>query len=59
MLLGDATRDAIEKEANRALAGSLREDALRKVREGLTTLEEVARVLGVEPAYGDEVEDGS
>ena len=44
-LLGE-DRDEIEQEARAALVSSLREDGLRRVRDGLTTLQEVARVAG-------------
>ena len=59
VLLGGASRDAIEKEASRGLAGDLREDALRKVRGGLTTVEEVARIIGVQYADAVDTERGS
>ncbi|MFT5051547.1 MAG: type IV pilus assembly protein PilB [Chlamydiales bacterium] len=45
-LLGEASRDTIEQEASRALIGSMWEDGLSKVRAGLTTLEEVVRIVG-------------
>jgi len=46
-LLGGASRDVIESEAARAMSSGLREDGLRQVRAGLTTLDEIARVVGV------------
>ena len=48
VLLGGEARDVIEREANRALAVSMREDGLQKVRDGLTTVEEIARIVGVQ-----------
>jgi type II secretory ATPase GspE/PulE/Tfp pilus assembly ATPase PilB-like protein len=50
VLLGGESRDAIESVARRALVCELREDGLRQVRAGLTTLAEVARVVGLVPA---------
>ena len=47
-LLSGASRGAIEDEAQQALACSLHEGGLDKVREGLTTLEEVARIVGLQ-----------
>ena len=47
VLLGGASREQIEREAESALCSSLREDGLRKVREGTTTLEEVVRIVGL------------
>jgi len=47
-LLGGASRDELEREGNRALVCGLRDDALQKVREGLTTIEELARVVGLQ-----------
>jgi type II secretory ATPase GspE/PulE/Tfp pilus assembly ATPase PilB-like protein len=46
-LVGGASREAIEQEAAHSVDGSLCDDGLRKVREGLTTLGEVARVVGL------------
>ena len=46
-LLGGASREKIEREAEHAIGTSLRDDGLRKVREGLTTVEEIARILGL------------
>ncbi len=54
-LLGGASSDVIECETLSALGSSLCEDGLRKVREGLTTLKEVARIVGlVEPSLDEE-----
>ncbi|MHC4380959.1 MAG: GspE/PulE family protein, partial [Planctomycetota bacterium] len=53
-LLGKASRDEIEKEANKALLCSLRSDGLRRIREGDTTLEEVARIVGLQREGHDE-----
>jgi type IV pilus assembly protein PilB len=47
-LLGGGSRDEIEREGQRALLCGLRDDGLRKVREGLTTVEEIARVVGLQ-----------
>jgi type II secretory ATPase GspE/PulE/Tfp pilus assembly ATPase PilB-like protein len=47
-LLGGASRDVIEREAEAAVTTDLRGDGLRRVREGLTTLEEVARIAGLD-----------
>jgi len=46
-LLSGASRDTIEQEAALAVDGGLWQDGVRRVREGFTTLEEVARVVGV------------
>ena len=46
-LLREDSRDAIEAEATRATLCDLRSDGLDKVRQGLTSLEEVARIAGV------------
>jgi len=57
-LLRDDSRDAIEQEAQRATLCDLRGDGLDKVRQGLTTLEEVARIAGVRArAPGGAVEE--
>ena len=48
--LSGATRDQIEEEANKALVCSLREAALERVRAGVTTVEEVVRVAGIDAA---------
>jgi type IV pilus assembly protein PilB len=53
-IVGGGSRDAIEEAAAGAVDGGLWRDGLRKVRQGLTTLEEVARVVGV-PHAGDAV----
>ena len=47
VLLRDDSRDAVEAEAERALVSTLRQDGLNKVLAGLTTIEELARVVGV------------
>lgn len=47
-LLGKASRSAIEVEAEKALLCSLRSDGLRRVREGVTTLDEIARIVGLQ-----------
>ena len=47
-LLSGASRDEIEDEAHKALVTSIREDGLRQVRAGNTTLEEVARIVGAQ-----------
>ena len=41
-----APRTQIEREARLAMGERMRDDGMRKVREGLTTLEEVARIVG-------------
>ena len=56
VLLGGASREEIEAEAQRSLASSLREDGLRKVRAGLTTLAEVARIVGLPSALATDEE---
>lgn len=54
-LLGNASRSTIEIEANKALLCDLRSDGLRRVREGVTTLEEVARIVGlIDARSGDQ-----
>ncbi|MBC8405211.1 MAG: Flp pilus assembly complex ATPase component TadA [Planctomycetes bacterium] len=45
-LLGAGNRDEIEIEAERALVMDLRSDGIQKLSEGLTTVEEVARIIG-------------
>lgn len=45
-MLGDASRDDVEIEAKRALTIDLRSDGIEKLRAGLTTVEEVARIVG-------------
>jgi len=52
-LLGRASRHEIEVEANNALFCSMRQDGLRRIREGSTTLEEVARIVGLKTADED------
>ncbi|MBC8327667.1 MAG: Flp pilus assembly complex ATPase component TadA [Planctomycetes bacterium] len=47
-LLEKASRSTIEREAAKALTSDIRSEGLRKVREGLTTLEEIARVDGLQ-----------
>ncbi|MBL4670765.1 MAG: type II/IV secretion system protein, partial [Arenicella sp.] len=49
-LLSQASRSAIEAEANKAILCSLRDDGLRRVREGVTTLEEIAKIVGLQDA---------
>lgn len=46
-LLEGASRDKIERCAGNALITTLMDDGLQKVRDGVTTLEEIARVVGV------------
>ena len=46
-ILGGASRDIIEQEGARASGGSLLEAGLERVRAGQTTLEEVARIVGL------------
>ncbi len=46
-ILGGASRAEIEGEASRSSGDGMRLDGLRKVMSGETTLEEVARVVGV------------
>jgi type IV pilus assembly protein PilB len=45
-MLGESNRDEIEMEAERALVIDLRSDGIQKLCEGLTSVEEVARILG-------------
>ncbi len=47
LLVENASRGAVQEELKRCLLGDLKEDGLRKVLEGQTTLEEVARIVGV------------
>ena len=47
-----APLEAITAAARRRGMGSLREDALAKARAGLTSLQEVTRVTGDDPAQG-------
>jgi type II secretory ATPase GspE/PulE/Tfp pilus assembly ATPase PilB-like protein len=51
-VLGGVPREALEGEARRALVCTLREDGVRQVRAGETTLEELVRVIGLDPAHG-------
>ena len=51
-ILDGASRDLIESEARKALWCDLRTDGLLKVRQGATTLEEVARVVGLQQLSG-------
>ena len=46
-VLQDRSRDAIEREAAAALICSLGEDGRQKVRQGLTTVGELARIVGL------------
>ena len=46
-ILGGASRAEIESEASRSSGDGMRLDGLRKVMSGETTLEEIARVVGV------------
>ncbi len=46
-ILGGASREEIEQEAARTTGNGLHHDGVRKVRLGETTLEEVARVVGI------------
>ena len=46
-ILGGASREEIEEEAARTTGSGLHHDGVRKVRLGETTLEEVARVVGI------------
>jgi type IV pilus assembly protein PilB len=46
-LLGKASRSEIEKAADKAILCSMRLDGLRRIREGHTTLEEIARTVGL------------
>ncbi len=57
-LLSGAPRDALAREARRALFCDMRADGLRKVEAGQTTLEEVARIVGLKnlDAIGAELE---
>jgi type IV pilus assembly protein PilB len=53
-LLGKASRSEIEKSAAKAILCSMRLDGLRRIREGLTTLEEVARTVGLSHAPAED-----
>jgi len=58
VLLREDSRDAVESQAERALVSTLRQDGLHKVQTGHTTVEELARVVGVRsraPAESPEV----
>lgn len=46
-ILSGASRDVIEREGARASGGSLLEAGIERVRAGHTTLEEVARIVGL------------
>lgn len=52
-LLSRASRSEIEDEAHKALFCTMRDDGLRRVREGVTTLEEVARIAGLQTSAED------
>lgn len=54
-MLGNASRDDVEKEAMRALTIDLRHDGIDKLGRGLTTVEEVARIVGT--LHVDQSED--
>lgn len=55
-ILGGASREEIEREAARSTGNGLHHDGVRKVRLGETTLEEVARVVGVKRISSPEEE---
>ena len=55
-ILGGASREEIEQEAARTTGNGLHHDGVRKVRLGETTLEEVARVVGVKRLSAPEQE---
>lgn len=59
-LLRQASRDTIEEEGTRALLCDLRQDGLRKIEEGLTTAEEIVRIVGIaqDPSSGPDPEQG-
>ena len=46
-LIGGASRAEIEREGVEAVGSSLRDNGLQRVREGITTLEEIARTIGL------------
>lgn len=52
LVLEEATAEKMREQANREGARTLRLDGLLKARQGLTTVEEVARVTGGMPAEG-------
>ena len=49
-LLSDASRDEIERESERSLRCTLLTDGLAKARAGVTSLAEIARLVGYRPA---------
>lgn len=57
-LLGRASRSEIEAVAQDALFCSMRADGLRRIREGVTTLEEVARIVGLQTSEEDRKREG-
>lgn len=57
-LLSRASRSEIEAEAHKALFCSMRLDGLRRIREGVTTLEEVARIVGLKTSAEDRKRKG-